>query len=452
VETQDYTREGQVFGKRAAVLGAGLAGLMAAAALRPYFDDVVVIEKDRLPETPQPRKGVPQGHHVHTLLGFGVDALESLLPGVLDALYAAGAVQIRRNFDIWFHDNDGPTPIRDVGILTPSVTRPLLEHVVRAAVLKHKNVRVCDDTRALGLLTDASGAICGLRAADSKGERDEFAQVVVDCSGRGSRVPKWLREMGHSKVPVRSLNIAMSYTSGHFRLKDHEDAAPPACLMLASPQGLRAAYITPVDGGLTLTTLYGRAGDNAPLDQAGFTQWTQGLPHPIVHTRLQGATLVGSLKKYAIPTGLWVRYDQMPDLPAGLVPMGEAVTSFNPMYGQGISLAAGQALALRAALHDASEANRHPNSVAPSYFSASHELNEVGWSVMETRDFVYASTQGSRPDDLDARWQSGRAVRRLAEHDNEVHSQNVRVTHLLDHPRKMQTLNVAERLAALDED
>jgi 2-polyprenyl-6-methoxyphenol hydroxylase-like FAD-dependent oxidoreductase len=112
--------------KHAVIIGAGMAGLLAAAALSDAFDEVTIIEKDSLPEVPQFRIGVAQGAHVHTLLGYGVEAMDRLIPGVMADVYSAGAVKIRRNFDIWFHDTIGPTPIRDVGILTPSITRPLL--------------------------------------------------------------------------------------------------------------------------------------------------------------------------------------------------------------------------------------------------------------------------------------------------------------------------------------
>ena len=118
-------------GQTAVVIGAGMGGLMAAAVLSGYFSNVVIVESDELPGQPALRKGVPQGAHVHTFLGFAVQAMDTLLPGLMDELYAAGAVQIRRNYDIWFHDASGPTPIRDVGLLTPSVTRPLLEHVTQ---------------------------------------------------------------------------------------------------------------------------------------------------------------------------------------------------------------------------------------------------------------------------------------------------------------------------------
>ena len=145
--------------RSAIVIGAGMAGLMAAAALSDAFEDVLIIEKDQLPATPMLRKGVPQGAHVHTFLGYAVAAMDELLPGIMPRLYAAGAVKIRRNQDLWFHDSEGPTPIRDVGIVTPSVTRPLLEHVTRQQVLALANVRLHDATRMTDFELDTHGQV-----------------------------------------------------------------------------------------------------------------------------------------------------------------------------------------------------------------------------------------------------------------------------------------------------
>ena len=118
-------------GETAVVIGAGMGGLMAASVLSGFFTNVFIVESDDLPDRPALRKGVGQGAHVHTFLGYAVQAMKTLLPGLMEQLYAEGAVKIRRNYDIWFHDALGPTPIRDVGLLTPSVTRPLLEHVTQ---------------------------------------------------------------------------------------------------------------------------------------------------------------------------------------------------------------------------------------------------------------------------------------------------------------------------------
>jgi hypothetical protein len=170
----------------------------------------------------------------------------------------------------------------------------------------------------------------------------------------------------------------------------------------------------------------------------------KGLAHPVIHEKLAQAEPVSEFRTYKIPTGIWCRYDQMPRFPVGLLPMGEAITSFNPMYGQGISLAAGQALSLRAVLADGQN-----DDLASHYFAGCLELNSIGWSVMETRDLAYPSTTGERPAGLEDRWRMGVAIRKLAEQDAEVHALSVHVTHLLESPKSLARPDIVERALEL---
>ena len=435
-------------GKNAVVVGAGMAGLMTATVLSEHFTNVLIIEKDRLPDTPALRKGVPQGAHVHTFLGFAVEAMEQLIPDLMFQLYEAGAVKIRRNLDFWYHDSVGPTPIRDVGILTPSITRPLLEHMTRGRVLALKNVSMREATRLLSFLTGPDGQVSGVTVRRSDGDREAIeSDLVVDCSGRGGKITKWLKEQGYGAVPIQSLEIGMSYTSGLFRPSPKWRTDKWACLMLAIPPALRAAYLTPVDGGLWLATMYGRAGDKAPCNHDGFINWTRGLAHPCIYERLKGADPASKLSAFNIPSGIWRRFDRMECLPEGLLPLGDVFTCFNPMYGQGISLAAAQALSLRDALAICSDRNSL-RGLAPYYFEACGDINATGWAVMETRDLAYSSTKGERPSDLENRWRAAAAVRQLAEYDPDVHELTVRMTHLMELPSSLEYTDVVDRALA----
>ena len=429
--------------QRVIVIGAGMAGLMAAAVLAEQFSEVTIIEKDDLPRTPQVRKGVPQGAHVHTFLGYAVEAMEDFLPGIMTELYEAGAVQIRRNKDIWFHDAAGPTPIRDVGILTPSVTRPLLEHVTRQRVLALPNVSIKEATRFTEFCTNGNGDVSGVKIRTGDIGSEISSDLVVDCSGRATTLPRWLVDHGYGDVERQELRIGMSYTSALFHPPPELAEDTWACLMLAIPPNTRAAYLTPVDGGLWLATMYGRGGDMAPREPEGFVEWTKGLAHPIIHEKLSRAVPVSDFSSYKIPKGVWLRYDRMERFPRGIIPMSEAVTSFNPMYGQGISLSAGQARAMRSGMSGGLD------RLAPRYFEASEPLNQVGWSVMETRDLEHPSTVGERPADIENRWKMGAAIRKLAETDAEVHRLSVNVTHLLEHPSVLSREDIFDRAQKL---
>jgi len=428
-------------GKYAVIIGAGMGGLLAAAALSDTFEQITIVEKDVLPESPQFRKGVAQGAHVHTLLGYGVEAMNELLPGLMSDLYAAGAVKIRRNFDIWFHDAIGPTPIRDVDILTPSVTRPLLEHVTRQRVAALPNVKIRDSTKVLDYEVDCSKSVSGIHVMSNGNAELISADLVVECSGRASKLARWLPAHGFGDVPSQQLKISMCYTSGFFSMPKDINEKGKACLMLAVPPGYRAAYLTPVDGNLWLATMYGRANDVAPPEHAGFVAWAAGLPHPVIHETLIRGEPATDLKTYKIPYGVWHRYDQMEDFPQGLIPLGEALTSFNPMYGQGMSLAAGQALSLRTAVKSGED-----RDLSKKYFDGCHTQNSIGWAVMETRDFAHDCTSGDRPTDLEERWKTAHNIRQLAEIDPEVHTLSVRVTHLLESPSEFTRPDILKKI------
>ena len=206
-----------------------------------------------------------------------------------------------------------------------------------------------------------------------------------------------------------------------------------ACLMLAVPPGLRASYLTPVDGRLWLATMYGRAGDFAPRDSDGFVEWTKGLAHPCIHERLIRAKPASQLRSFNIPKGIWRRFDKMDRFPDAILPLGEVFTAFNPMYGQGISLAASQAMAINKALAKNNKSSSY-EKLRQDYFDGCFDMNQTGWNVMETRDFAYDSTKGSRPPDIQKKWRLGEVVRDLAETNEEVHELSVRVTHLLESP------------------
>ncbi|CUH46185.1 Putative epoxidase LasC [Ruegeria atlantica] len=303
--------------QRVILIGAGMAGLMAAAVLADQFADVIIIEKDDLPRTPQVRKGGPQGAHVHTFLGYAVEAMEDFLPGIMAELYAAGAVQIRRNKDIWFDDAAGPTPIRDAGILTPSVTRPLLEHVTRQRVLALLNVSIKEATRFTQFCTDGNNDVSGVKVQTGDNGMEIDSDLVVDCSGRATTLPRWLVDHSYGDAERPELGIGMSYTSGLFRPPPDLAGDTWACLMLAIPPNTRAAYLTPVYGELWLATMYGRGGDMAPREAEGFVEWTKGLAHPIIHEKLNRAEPVSDFRSYKIPKGFWLRYDQMDRFPRG---------------------------------------------------------------------------------------------------------------------------------------
>jgi 2-polyprenyl-6-methoxyphenol hydroxylase-like FAD-dependent oxidoreductase len=200
--------------------------------------------------------------------------------------------------------------------------------------------------------------------------------------------------------------------------------------------------VTPIEGGLWIATLYGRGQDTAPPDLSGFRDWAAGLPHPIIHQRLCEAEPASAFHTYNLPTGRWFRYDRMPRFPEGVLPLGEAVTAFNPMYGQGIALAAAQVMALEAGLTARAANGGNLQGLAADYFDNSTPRNQIGWSAMETAGLMFATTKGDRPADIEARWRFARALHDQLPDNPALQRQALRVTHLLDPPSSLQSFKI----------
>ncbi|MEV6108800.1 FAD-dependent monooxygenase [Streptomyces sp. NPDC051940] len=333
--------------RQAVVIGGSVAGLLAARVLTEHYGRVTVLERDRYPETPEVRRGVPQARHVHIFLTGGQRALEELLPGSDAALARAGAVRL-----------EAP---RDLLTLTPwgwqrryhegrhaviSCTRPLFEHVVREQVLTScPSLEVLPGLGVTGLAA-GEGSVTGVRVRYGDDERVLPADLVVDASGRGSRTPAWLADLGLPVPREESVNPRLAYASRLFRLP--EPRPDHAVYIQARPDSPRGGGALPVEGGAWLVTLAGVQGSRPPTDGAGFLDFARGLRDPYLGELLAGAVPLGPVHGSHSTANVRRRYEDTP-VP-GLLVTGDALCTYNPVYGQGLSVAAMGAVALRDAL------------------------------------------------------------------------------------------------------
>ena len=277
----------------AVVLGAGMAGLLAARVLSGHFGQVTVVDRDRLPEHPRFRPGVPQSRHLHVLLGRGLECLEQLFAGFEADLVAAGAPVVKGSESLWLNaagwSRRYQSPIRLLG-----ASRELIEWQVRTRVTALDKVQVLEGCEAVGLLTDPSrAAVTGVRLrsrdgrADATGPAAEVAaDLVVDASGRQSRAPQWLAELGYQPPAETTISSRLGYASRQYAIPASFEADWRMLVINAKPPGnARSGAVVPIEGGRWMVALIGAGRDHPPTDDAGFLEFARGLRSPCSTTR-----------------------------------------------------------------------------------------------------------------------------------------------------------------------
>ncbi|CAL9345957.1 FAD-dependent monooxygenase [Streptomyces sp. enrichment culture] len=381
----------------AVVVGASAAGLFAATALAE-FADVTVLERDRLPQGPEPRRGVPQALHAHLLWSGGVAAFDELLPGVIDEAVARGARLVhimgdmvsRAPNEVWFRRF---TATRHRNLVC---TRPLLDHVLATRALSDPRITLRERTTATGL--DGSAArISGVRLRSGDQEEVLRADLVVDASGRGSRTAHWLRDLGLPQVAERRVDAGVRYATRLYKAPGGTTAIGFPLVNVqpnsAKPPG-RAGIIVPVENGQWIVTLSGSRGGEPSADPERFVDFALGLDDPVIGELLRDAEPLGDVVTSRSTANQRRYYEKMTSWPDGLVVLGDAVVSYNPVYGHGLTVAAQCALALRDTLRahgitEAGTARRVQRAAAGPVGAA--------WDLAVGQDMFYPGACDSPP-------------------------------------------------------
>jgi len=372
-------------GARAVIVGAGIAGLATAAAVASFFETVEVFDKDALPEMPHPRKGVPQDLQVHILLKGGEVALETLMPGTRTALQAAGATEVRQTEDVSIWERDAWHATRDVGHSQLMMSRPAFERVLRRQVLNLGNVTIRDRTPVDTL--------------------PDNVDLTVIATGRGDTL------LAGIEVPETVLGIEVSYSSARFAKPARFRGEGRFIACIPQPPDDRYGLVCPVENDEWLITLCSRFDDRVPDELDGFRAWAEALPIPDIAERLREAAPLTPVRRYRIAQARWRHFERGAPLPPRVVPIGDCISNFNPTFGQGMSVAAGHAIALRDAL---ANCQGRLDCVAAAYLPRAAEVSRQAWSLAALVDLEYPRTQGDRPPNFDKIVQGSEAMRRAA--------------------------------------
>lgn len=381
-------------GRHAVVIGGSIAGLLAARVLSDRFERVTVFDRDAPAPEGQPRKGVPQGRHAHGIWPRGLAVMERLLPGLRQSLVDRGAQTGDVAKDFCWHQFGALKSRIDAGMPGMTMTRPLLESAVRERVARVPTITLRHGVAVDALLAGGSPRrVRGVRIADADIDGDAIAaDLVVDASGRGTRTPAWLADMGFEAPPETELRIDVGYASRFFeRLPG--DTTIGHVIGQTPPQGRRGGVALACEGGRWLVTLIGFVGERPPLDEAGFADYARSLPHPGIHEIVTRGGVLSEPQSYRFAANLRRHYEKLARFPDGLLVVGDAICSFNPAYGQGMTVAAAEVEVLESRLQSA----RSLDGLALPYFRAVARVADVPWQLTTGEDWRYPEVPGQRP-------------------------------------------------------
>jgi 2-polyprenyl-6-methoxyphenol hydroxylase-like FAD-dependent oxidoreductase len=403
----------------AVVVGGSMAGLLAARVLSKHFLKVTVVERDRFPEGPAFRKGVPQSRFPHVLLPGGLSVLRWLFPGIVEELVSAGAVRYLWPRDaLWLTSGgwSGRFAHAGEGRVALSQSRELIEWAVRRRVTALGNVRVLGGREATGLLATAdrrevtgvrmrprpsAEAGNGARASASGGE-ELRADLVVDASGRGSNAPRWLEELGYAPPQETRIDAFLGYAGRAYAIPPGLGADWKIVFIQADPPTHgQGGILLPVEGDRWSVALFGGGRDYPPTDEEGFLAFAKSLRSPVLYETIRHAEPLTPIHGYRRTANRRRHYERMGSLPEHFLVTGDAACAFNPVYGQGMSVAAAEAAALDSCLREQRSqrptresgeltglARRFQKGVARSHTGA--------WLIVSGEDLRYPTAEGGK--------------------------------------------------------
>jgi 2-polyprenyl-6-methoxyphenol hydroxylase-like FAD-dependent oxidoreductase len=435
-------------GDHALVLGGSLSGLLTASVLCKFYDAITIVERDALTDTVTMRRGVPQGRHIHALLMRGAQAMEELFPGILDEFVRAGVP----HFDggdlcrLYFCVN-GHLGVRTglaEGLITYAPSRPFLECHVRRRMRDVPNVTFLDQYEAVDLCSSRhNDRVTGARIVNRRDQTESLvaADLVVDATGRGARTPALLEKLGYARPLENRVVVHITYASQLLRMPP-DTLEELAFIIGPAPGRATGMGLAKNENDTWMFTVFGMAGISPPGDLSGMCTFVEDFAPAHAVSAVRAGEPIGEPSQHGFPSSRWRRYDKARQWPEGLLVVGDAVCSFNPIYAQGMTVAALEALALRDCLFSGA------TELPLRFFRATTKPISQAWQMAAGSDLSVREIEGTPP--LSTKLINGYIDRVLtaAEHDIVAFTQFLKVAWLVDPPARLLTPAMMWRAAS----
>lgn len=395
---QSFARDAQ---RHALVLGGSLAGLLAARVLADHFERVTIVERDEFSDQLEARRGTPQANHVHALMPRGRLILEELFPGLHQEMMTWGAPLVDMANDVaWLTPQGwGVNFPSDLQVL--SFTRPLLDLHVRRRIAANRRIQIMQSSQMVGFIGDDGDGIAGatVRTTSSDGETLDMripADLVVDATGRASRAPEWLARIGYPVPEEITINAHLGYASRFYEIPSNFRADWMGMFVqIAPPKRNRGGILFKVEGNRWLVTMIGGGGDYPPKEEVAFLEFARSLPDQAIYEAIRQAKPLSPIRVHRGTENRLRKYDKLSRQPRNFVAVGDSVCAFNPVYAQGMTIAAIEALTLDACLRKWKPCNKDFGQRFQRQLS---KVTAAPWMLATSEDFRYRETEGGHAD------------------------------------------------------
>lgn len=420
--------------EHAVVIGGSMAGLVAARVLSNHFKKVTIIEKDKVNNKPETRKGQPQTRHIHLLLANAMNILSGYFPELKKELLENGALELDVGNDYSWYSYGGFKKKGTTGITALTMTRQLLEYHVKKHVLNIGNVAICDETKVLEMKMEGEN-VKGL-VLENEGVRNGIdTDFVVDASGRGTRAFKWLKQYGYPTPEESTIKIDIMYVTILFERKKMPEGKKIETISYTpdAPKEKLGAVLMPIENDRWVLTLIGLRGAEPPQNEDELLNFLKALPISELYDIISNTTRLTDFVVYKYPNSVRRHYEKLNKFPGSYLVLGDAVSSFNPMYAQGMASSIGQAEILDEVL----KSTPSNSDVFKPYINKVNKVIEDFWTAGAYEDFRYPETVGVKPVGLKVVNGYMKKLQKAANKDTELFKEILEVAGSLKSGKKL---------------